>query len=61
MFLNTEVPGSLYVTLMKRYLNERASMLVNCLPGSEASNYEYVEKYLMDIISIVSAIFSGVI
>ena len=48
MFLNLEVPGPLYVTLLKPYLNERAFMLVNRLIGSEASNYEYVKKYLMD-------------
>ena len=48
LFLNLEVPGPLYVTLLKPYLNERALMLVNRLTGSEASNYEYVKKYLMD-------------
>ena len=48
LFRELEVPQSIHVMLIKPYLNERAIMLVNRLTGSEASDYVFVKKYLME-------------
>src|SRR5664279_2911785 len=48
LFKELEVPQSLRVILLKPYLNERASMLVNRLTGDDASDYNQVKKYLLE-------------
>jgi hypothetical protein len=48
LFSDLEVPEKYKVLLIKLYLNERAALLVNRLTGSEASDFEFVKKYLLD-------------
>ena len=48
LFSELKVPKELEVNLLKPYLSERALVLVNRLAGADASDYEYVKKYLID-------------
>lgn len=57
VFSDLKVPEKFKVTLVKPYLNERASMLVNRLTGSEASDFAFVKKYLMEQFRLCPQLF----
>lgn len=58
MYKELGVPQSLQVILLKPYLNERASVLVNRLTGDLASDYRHVESRVKSGDTAVSSLTS---
>ena len=56
-FEELKVPDALRVSLLKPFLNERASLLVNRLDVAHQSDYAYVKTYLFDQFRLVPQYF----
>ena len=51
------VPGALYVSLMKPFLNDRARSMLNRLDSTRVADYKYVKQFLIEQFRLVPQYF----